>query len=142
MFANQAAGFGAKFKNRQSWCVVYIDGRAVHLAQVVVEPFPIGGVQLSAQNLAARYGTDVRQQAVYQLYVVHFEREEGYWYAIVYCNVLGKAEGKRSLTHRRTPRDNNKVGRLPARSNLVQLGETSRYPRQAAILLVIGCFEQ
>ena len=142
MFAHQTACFRAEFEHRQSWRIVYIDGCALHFANVVVEPFPIGRVQLTAQNLATRDGTNVRKQAVHQLYVVHFEREESHRNAAVDGYILGKAEGERGLTHRRTPRNDDKVGRLPACCYLIQLCKARRDTCQAAVFLVVSCFHQ
>ncbi len=106
------------------------------MVQVLVQTVPLVGVQLTIQYLRALNLAAVGNQAVHQLDVRHFKREEGHRHLIVGGDILGHGEGKRCLTHGRATGDDDQVGGLPARRDVVQLMVTCRHTRQTVL---VGC---
>ena len=70
--------------------------------------------------------THVAYQAIHQLDIIHFQREEADRNMIIDSHILGNTQGKRGLTHRRTSGNDNKVGRLPATGHIVETCITCR----------------
>ena len=134
-FPHQSAGLRPQLKHRETRRVVHIDGCSRELSQVFVEALPLVRFELTAEYLVSRNLAHVGNQAVHQLHVVHFEREEGDGFAVVHGDVLGDAQRERGLTHGRSAGDDHKVGSLPPARDVVQPGESARHTGQSPLVL-------
>ena len=72
LFANKSTSLRSQLENREGRRIIHIDRRARKQTQLRVETLPLFAVQLSVQNLTTRNLTDVRDQTVDKLDVIHF----------------------------------------------------------------------
>ena len=140
MFTNQSARLSSKFKDRKTRSIIYINRCTLHLSDIRVKTLPFIGCELTIKYLITRNRTNVRDETVNKLYVVHLKREESYWLTIINSYILSNTKRKRGLTHGRTSCYNNQIRRLPTSCNLIQVVETTWNSCQ--FIFTTCCFEQ
>ena len=82
------------------------------------------GSELPAFDFLSGNFAGVDYQAIYKLYVRHFEREDGHRRVVIDCHVFGHRKDKCRLSHGRTGCDDDEVGVLPARCHFVEVGKS------------------
>ena len=91
-------------------------------------------MQLTVHDLRALNLTYIGYQAVNQLLIGHFQREECHRDLIVSSNILGHGQRKRSLTHGGTSGNDNQVGGLPTGRNVIKFMIARSNARQAVLV--------
>ena len=131
MLTNQSARLGPQLKHGQSWRVVDIERSSLQIVDALVKPIPLIAAQLAIEDLGTLNLTGIGDQAIHQLHVRHFKREESHRHPHISSDILGHRERERGLTHRRAPGNDDKVGSLPAAGDVVELVITRRDTRQS-----------
>lgn len=83
-------------------------------------------------------GIDIRlhrQHTVDQLFLRHFQAEYHARKPFFDRHMLDDIQNKRRLTHRRTRRNQNKIGRLESRRPVIQIDKSGRNTRDGAVAL-------
>ncbi len=132
MLAHKAPCLGAEFHNRERRGVVDKERQALKFLYAVEElvPFELG--EVAALDFFATDFAHVGYKTVYELQLAHFERE--YRDGVVvegYVERHRQHEGR--LAHRRTRRDNDEVGVLPARRVFVEFAEAAAESAQTRL---------
>ena len=132
MIRLQAAGLGAHRQRRDGRRVVDPDrrrpeqaGRARQLGIVVV-------AQLAAPQALRVHQPFGAEQALHQLVLGHFEREDADADVVLDGGVLDHVQNQRGLSHRRAGGHDDQVGALEARGQPVQVHESARDPGHGA----------
>ena len=73
MLANQSAGLGTQFEDREAWGVVDIERRADEVVDALVEAVPLVALQLTVEDLGTLNLTDIGDKTVDELHVRHFK---------------------------------------------------------------------
>ena len=120
MFPYQSSSLGAQFEHRQTGGVIHIQWSSDEIVHLLVQTFPLIGLQLSVENLAALDFTAVGYQSVDQLHIAHFQREEGHGHLVVGGDILGHGKGERGLSHGGASSDDDQVARLPSTGDIVK----------------------
>ena len=130
MFCLQATCTAAHIHRRNARRIINIDFRTAHRIAGIPKVRPVLVMHLAyAQTLAvdACFGA---QHTVNQLLLAHFQAEEGHaarhaanLLMRTQSNVLHNVQCQRRFTHGRTRRQNNKVRRMQAARQLVEVGK-------------------
>ena len=132
LLPDKSPRFGSELKNRQAGRVINIYRCAGKFSQISVQPFPLVPAKLSVEDFLTLNLAHVGDKTVYQLYVVHLKREEGYGLTEIHSNVLGQRQRKRGLTHGGTSGNDYEVRLLPSARHVVKLGISCRNTGQSA----------
>ncbi|CDE65407.1 uncharacterized protein BN646_00290 [Parabacteroides sp. CAG:409] len=140
MLTDQTTRLGSQLEDRQTWCIIHINGSIIKFLNLIVHLFPFVFLQPSALDLLTRNLTDIHYKTIYELDVTHFQREQSYRCIEVDSHVLGHRKDKSCFTHSRTGSNNNQVRILPTGSNLVKSVKACTQTTQTFFL--IGCIFQ
>ena len=125
MLTHQTAGLCTQFEHRERRRVVHIERRVVKFLNLIVEAAPIRKAQ-AARSLSCRPESHTRSQSDGSPTArCSFRARTRQRRLAVYRHVFGHRKDKGSFSHRRTRRDDDQVGVLPARSHLVELVESA-----------------
>ena len=122
MLAHKTPRFGAQFHYRKSRRIVHIHGQTLKSAHARGQLAPVGCREVTALDFFARQLAGGGYKTVDKLKIAHLKREHGNW-VVMKRYIESHRQHERRLTHSRARRDDNEVGVLPARSDLVELPE-------------------